>query len=169
MPEEEPHPRRVDEGTTRLRKEQHSAGCEHAVQLREGAGLVPNVMERLVAEREVDGRIGKLELGDVGDPRFDSARALGSRLRRPPDRARIHVDPDDDVRSKAVLEGSERPTPAATDVENACKATVPAREQPLELSERLEEHVAGPDCRILEPDAEAGLGHVICAIPDAPT
>jgi len=128
VPKQGPNEQRAGEGATGLGQQERSAGLEHSEELKQSAFLVAQVMQGLVAEHHVHGRVGDIELGDVSGANLELAGAADLHGLEPSDQVRIHVDADQHLRMKPLLEQRKGQTVTTTGVENRLEAS-PVRSQ----------------------------------------
>src|SRR5690606_25745600 len=130
---------------------------QHAPELFQGAFLLDQVVEGLVAEQDVDGRVGQPDAGAVaGDQLYLQTQSPGFGPRTV-DAVRVGIEADQPARREGLLQQAERATLAAAGVEQHRRLRQRRVDQALEVVDCHAQYMVLPDVALQEPEAEAGF------------
>src|SRR5690606_5812362 len=130
---------------------------QHAPELFQGAFLLDQVVEGLVAEQDVDGRVGQPDAGAVaGDQLYLQTQSPGFGPRTV-DAVRVGIEADQHARREGLLQQAERAALAAAGVEQYRCLRQRRVDQALEVVDCHAQYMVLPDVALQEPEAEAGF------------
>src|SRR5262249_13127436 len=149
--EEEADDERMDVGARRLGEQQQAAGLQHAMPFAQRLFLLDEVVERLVAEDEVDARVRKLERRDVAAAQVDRDALFLGLLARLLEAALLRVDGDDLLGREMLDQRAEGLPLAAACVEDDRIRGAAIGDERSEILQRDAHYARGPGLGSEEP------------------
>jgi len=118
------------------------------------------MVEGLMAEHDVDARIGERNARAVRVMQLDRRSATMRFLRCMRERVGVAIDPDDFPGRERFAQQTERLALTAAGIEDHRRGRRRRRDQLLQIVDGDPEHMVLPGMRAKKPDAEAGFGNI---------
>jgi len=145
----------VDVGLGRFGEQKPSARSKHAPEFVQSPFLFDQMMEGLMAEHDVDGRIGKFDAGAIPSHEFHCEVFMHGFPACRGQAARVGVEAEHSFRSESVPKQAEGFPLAATRIEQGAALDNRFADQPLEIIDRHPQHVMLPGMGGQEAKADA--------------